>query len=245
MTDDRSPLAGNANGTVYGIGVGPGDPDLITVKAQKILNGISVIAYPAPSDGESLARRIAAPHIGNNKIEIAIRTPIDQAKFPAHEVYDQATVEIAQHLSAGRDVAVLCEGDPFFYGSFMYLFARLASDWAVEVVPGVSSLTAAAAMLHAPLAARHDVLTVLPATLDGSELRARLSQIDAAVIIKLGRHFSKVHTILEELGLAARARYIEHATMVNQRIMALDEVDIGSVPYFSMILLHKRGEAWR
>ena len=238
-------MANSANGTVYGVGVGPGDPELITIKARRLVRDAPVIAYPAPLEGDSLARRIAAPHIGDGKTEIAIRMPMDRARFPAHEIYDRAAVEIGEHLGAGRDVAVLCEGDPFFYGSFMYLFARLASDWKVEVVPGVSSLTAAAAMLGAPLAARDDVLTVLPATLEEAELRARLAQVEAAAIIKLGRHVAKVRTILEELGLAAHARYIEHATMTDEKILALDEVDAGAAPYFSMILLHRRGEAWR
>lgn len=233
------------SGIVYGLGVGPGDPELITVKAQRLLREAPVIAYPAPLEGDSLARRIAAPHIADGKTEIAIRTPMSRARFPAHEVYDQAAEDIGAHVRAGRDVAVLCEGDPFFYGSFMYLFARLATDWKVEVVPGVSSLTATAAMLGAPLAARDDVLTVLPATLEEAELRARLAQVEAAAIIKLGRHFSKVRAILEELGLAAHAHYIEHATMADQRIMALAEVEADTAPYFSMILLHRRGDAWR
>jgi precorrin-2/cobalt-factor-2 C20-methyltransferase len=139
---------------------------------------------------------------------------------------------------------VLCEGDPFFYGSFMYLFARMAERFPVEVVPGVSSLTACAAVLGAPLAARNDVLTVIPAPLDEAALKARLSSGDAAAIIKLGRHFAKVRRVLDELGLTREARYIERATMESQRILPLDSVDPQDVPYFSMILLHKRGEAW-
>ncbi len=233
------------SGTVYGIGVGPGDPELITLKALRVIEAAPVIAFPAPLEGDSLARRIAAPHIADGKTEIAIRIPMDRARFPAHEIYDRAAQDIGKHLGAGRDVAVLCEGDPFFYGSFMYLFARLAGDWKVEVVPGVSSLTAAAAMLGAPLAARDDVLTVLPATLDEAELRAKLAHVEAAAIIKLGRNFAKVRAILEELGLAAQASYIEHATMANQRILALAEVEADAAPYFSMILLHRRGQAWR
>ncbi len=237
----RNPVSG----IVYGIGVGPGDPELITLKALRVIEAAPVIAYPAPLDGDSLARRIAAPHIASGKTEIAIRIPMDRARFPAHEVYDRAAEEIGAHLSAGRDVAVLCEGDPFFYGSIRYLFARLADNWKVDVLPGVSSLTAAAAMLGAPLAARDDVLTVLPATLEEAELRARLAHIEAAAIIKLGRNFAKVRAILDELGLAAHAHYIEHATMEDQRILPLAEVEVGTVPYFSMILLHRRGEAWR
>ena len=229
---------------VYGIGVGPGDPELMTLKGARLLAACPVCAYPAPLEGPSLARTIAAPHIAETKIEIPIRMPLTGAQFPVADVYDAAATDIAGHLAAGRDVAALCEGDPFFYGSFMYLFARLAKDWPVEVVPGVSSLTACAAVLAAPLAARNDVLTVIPAPLDEATLAARLVGVDAAAIIKLGRHFAKVRTVLDRLGLTDRARYVEHATMASQRVARLAAVDAATVPYFSMILVHSRGEAW-
>ena len=231
-------------GTLYGLGIGPGDPELITVKALRLLKAAPVLAYPAPEKGESLARSIVAPLLPGGQQEVAIRMPIEVARFPAQSVYDQAAAELGGHLDAGRDVAVLCEGDPFFYGSFMYLFARMAEDFPVEVVPGVSSLTACAAVLGAPLAARNDVLAVVPAPLSAGELKARLSAGDAAAVIKLGRHFEKVHGVLTELGLAGDARYIEHATMESQRILPLDSVEPADVPYFSMILVHKRGDAW-
>lgn len=233
------------SGTLYGIGVGPGDPELITLKAHRLLRAAPVLAYPAPEQGESLARSIAAPHLNGVQTEIAIRMPMVPARFPAQEVYDQAAIELGQHLEAGRDVAVLCEGDPFFYGSFMFLFGRMAERYPVEVIPGVSSLTACAAALGAPLAARNDVLTVIPAPLPEDELRQRLSQVDAAAIIKVGRHFDKVRSILGDLGLADRARYIEHATMESQKVLPLDAVDVTAVPYFSMVLLHERGAAWK
>jgi len=232
-------------GTLYGLGIGPGDPDLITLKAHRILQAVAVIAYPAPEHGESLARRIVAPHLPKNRIEIAIRMPLVVARFPAQEVYDAAALELGEHLRAGRDAAVLCEGDPFFYGSFMYLFGRMAQDFPVEVVPGVSSLTACAAVLGAPLAARNDVLTVVPAPLPEAELAARLKQGDAIAIIKVGRHLEKVRRVLEDLNLTANARYVEHATMANQALRTLDQVGDSAAPYFSMILVHRRGEAWR
>lgn len=232
------------SGTVYGIGVGPGDPELMTLKGARLLSACPVIAYPAPETGDSLARRIATPHIPDTATEIIIRTPMSTDRFPAEEVYDRAAENISEHLAAGRDVAVLCEGDPFFYGSFMYLFARLAEQWPVEVIPGVSSLMACAATLGAPLAARNDVLSVLPAPLDNAILGARLADCDAAAIIKVGRHFGRVRALLNELGLAERARYIERATLNEQRVIALDDVDADSVPYFSMVLVHNRGAAW-
>ena len=232
-------------GTLYGIGVGPGDPELITLKALRILQAAPVVAYPAPESGESLARGIVAPHLNGSAEEIAIRMPMVQARFPAQEVYDWAVGELGAHLQAGRDVAVLCEGDPFFYGSFMYLFARMAERYPVEVVPGVSSLTACAAVLGAPLASRNDVLTVVPAPLPEDALKARLTGVEAAAIIKVGRHFEKVKGVLAELGLTEQARYIERATMDSQRILPLDAVEPASVPYFSMILVHHRGAAWK
>ncbi len=234
-----------APGTLYGLGVGPGDPELITVKALRLLRAAPVLAYPAPEDGDSLARAIVAPHLNGGQTEIAIRIPMVAARFPAREVYDKAADEISGHLEAGRDVAVICEGDPFFYGSFMYLFERMVDRFPVEVVPGVSSLMACSTTLGAPLAARNDVLSVIPAPLDEAALRARLETVDAAAIIKIGRHFAKVRAVLDELGMTGRARYIEHATMPSQRILPLEDVDDTSAPYFSMVLVHARGEAWR
>lgn len=232
-------------GTLYGLGIGPGDPDLITLRALRILQAVPVVAYPAPADGDSLARAIAAPHLDGGQTEIAIRIPMVTACFPAKEVYDKASVKIAEHLKGGRDVAVICEGDPFFYGSFMYLFERMVRDFPVEVVPGVSSLMACSAALGAPLAARNDVLSVIPAPLDEADLKSRLERTDAAAIIKIGRHFAKIRRVLDELGMMPRARYVEHATMASQRILPLDAVEAAGAPYFSMVLVHARGEAWR
>ena len=231
------------SGKAYGIGVGPGDPDLITLKGARLLGTCPVIAYPAPEDSDSLARAIAAPHIPDGRIEIVIRTPMVAARYPAREVYDQAADDIADHLAEGRDVAILCEGDPFFYGSFMYLFDRLSKRAPVEVVPGVSSLTACAAALHTPLAARSDVLSVIPATLDAETLVQRLDACDSAAIIKIGRHFAKVRNALVAAGLATDARYIERATLANQSILPLDAVADADAPYFSMVLAHRRGTA--
>jgi precorrin-2/cobalt-factor-2 C20-methyltransferase len=231
-------------GTLYGLGIGPGDPELITVKALRLLKAAPVLAYPAPETGDSLARAIVAGHLPGGQIEIVLRMPMVAERFPAQEVYDRAAVEIGAHLAAGRDVAALCEGDPFFYGSFMYLFGRVAERFPVEVVPGVSSLTACAAVLGAPLAARNDVLTVIPATLEQHVLAQLLRDAEAAAIIKVGRHLQKLRKVLGILGLLDRARYVERATMAEQRILPLAEVEADSAPYFSMVLVHRRGDAW-
>jgi len=238
-------MSGPLGGKVFGLGLGPGDPELVTLKALRRLRGASVVAYPAPEDGASFARAIVARWLSPAQREIVIRVPIEGARFPAQNVYDGAAASIAEELRAGRDVAVLCQGDPFFYGSFMYLFARLAEGFAVEVVPGVSSLTACAAAAHLPLASRDDALLVLPATLGEQQLLCRLAETEAAAIIKLGRHFAKVRRVLDALGLADRARYVERASLASERVLPLAAVDAASVPYFSMILLHRRGAAWR
>jgi precorrin-2/cobalt-factor-2 C20-methyltransferase len=230
-------------GKILGLGVGPGDPELITVKALRLLRRAAVVAYPAPETGDSFARAVVARWIVPSQIEIAIRVPMESARFPAEAIYDAAARAIAEHADAGRDVAVLCQGDPFFYGSFMYLFARLAERVPVEIVPGVSSLTACAAAARWPLAARDDALIVLPASLADDELARRIAAADSVALIKLGRHFARVRDVLGRLGLAANARYIERATTASQRVLPLDAVDAASVPYFSMILLHRRGSA--
>jgi precorrin-2/cobalt-factor-2 C20-methyltransferase len=232
------------SGTAYGIGIGPGDPELITVKALKLITRVKVIAYPALEDGDSLARAIVAPHLPGGQREIVIRVPMLADPGPAQAAYDRAAIEIGAELARGDDVAVLCQGDPFFYGSFMYLFGRLAERHAVEVVPGVSSLTASAAAAGAPLAARNDVLAVIPAPLPEAELERRLAECDAAAIIKVGRHLEKLRRVLDRLGRLPQARYVEHATMQDERVLPLAEMT-GTAPYFSMVLLHARGQAWR
>ncbi len=231
-------------GKLYGVGIGPGDPELLTLKALRLIQGAPVLAYPAPDVGDSLARSIVAEHLPGGQIEYPIRIPMVTERFPAQDVYDKAAKDIAEFLDAGQDVVVLCEGDPFFYGSFMYLFGRMMEGYEVEVVPGVSSLMACSAMVGAPLAARNDVMTIIPGPVDADIMKQRLRNVQAAAIIKVGRHFEKIRTILEELDLVDCARYVERATMENQKVMPLSEVGDAKAPYFSMILVHKRGEAW-
>jgi precorrin-2/cobalt-factor-2 C20-methyltransferase len=239
-----TPATENGAGTAFGLGIGPGEADLITLKAYKILQDADVIAYPALEDGVSLARQIIAPHMPEGRTEMAIRIPMGH---PADAIYDAAALEIGAHLRAGKTVAVLCEGDPFFYGSFMYLFGRLAeAGFPVQTVPGVSSMMACAAQLGAPLAAKNDVLQVVPGPLDEDRLKSQLADTDAAAIIKLGRHFAKVRRVIDELGLTDRARYIERATLETQKMIPLGDLpEDAKAPYFSMILIHRRGDAWR
>lgn len=225
-------------GRLYGVGVGPGDPELLTLKAVRLISDCPVIAYPAPAGGsEGMARQIAGPHIPDGKTEIVIETPMVPGQFPANDIYDRYATEIAKYLSDGKDVAVLCEGDPFLFGSFMYLFGRLSADHPTEVVPGVSSLGACAARAELPLVSRNQVLSVVPAPIDEADLERRISAADAVAIMKVGRHLAKVRRVLEKLGRLSDATYVERATLDNERVLPLSELDDEQAPYFSMILL--------
>ena len=226
---------------LYGVGVGTGNPELITLKALRILQSVPVIAYPASEEGNSFARSIVAEFLQGDRIEIPIVLPFKLEKS-AQPFYDKAAEELAEHLNNGKDVAVLCEGDPFFYGSFMYIFNRLSPKYATEIIPGISSVMASAATIGVPLTYRNDVFIVLSGILSGEVLREKLQVADAAVIIKLGRNFSKVKQVLEELGLVERAKYIENATMENQSILSVDEVEAETVPYFSLIVVPSESE---
>jgi len=223
-------------GNLYGLGIGPGDPELLTLKAHRILTSVPVIAYPTMENGKVLARAIVADFIRPEQIEVPMPLPfsVDRSSQP---YYDIAAEKIAEHLAAGRDVAVLFEGDPMLYGTFMYIFNRLGNRFHTEVIPGISSTFASAAMLGAPLTYRNDVLSIMPATLDADILRDRLAVADAAIIIKLGRHFVKVKLVLEELGLFSRALYIERATMPNQTIKAIASVNADEVPYWAIVMI--------
>ncbi|MBT4939370.1 MAG: precorrin-2 C(20)-methyltransferase, partial [Rhodospirillaceae bacterium] len=181
---------------IWGLGIGPGDPDLITLKALKILQAVDVVAYPAPTDGDSLVRSIAAPHMSGDQEEIVISTPMVVERHPAQDVYDKAAVKIGAAVEAGKSIAILCEGDPFFYGSFMYLFARLSENYLVQVVPGVTSLAACSAELALPLAARNDVVSVIPGPLEEEALERQLMATNTAAIIKVGRHLGKIKRVL-------------------------------------------------
>jgi precorrin-2/cobalt-factor-2 C20-methyltransferase len=234
-----------APGKLYGVGVGPGDTELLTLKAARLIAEVKIIAYPAANGGESLARRIIAPLIPETARELPIAVPMQQTREAARQAYDQAAQQISAHLLNGEDVLFLCEGDPFFYGSFMFIYERLSPRFRCEVVPGVTSLTACAAVLGRPLAARNDVLKIIPATLPEERIRAELKHTEAAAIIKVGPHFAKVRALLQELGLSPVSAIVERATQGDQRILALDDLPEGERPYFSTILVYIGGEAWR
>ncbi|WP_306144361.1 precorrin-2 C(20)-methyltransferase [Roseibium sp. MMSF_3412] len=232
------------SGTLYGIGLGPGDPELMTLKAHRLISSAEVVAYPAPDTGESFARSIAASTIPLDAREIPIVVPMRVERFPAQEIYDKAAAEIAEVLSAGVDVVTLCEGDPFFYGSFMYLFERLCDRFDIEVVPGVTSLTACAAQLQRPLTSRNDVLTVIPGPLPDAAIEQKIEEAQAVAIMKVGRHLSRLRALLDRMGLLEQAGYVERASLAKQKVHRLIDLDAETAPYFSMILIYKGDEAW-
>src|SRR5699024_3207104 len=194
--------------TLYGVGLGPGDPELMTLKAARLIGAADVIAYHSARHRRSIARSLAEPYLGADQVEEALVYPVttETTDHPGGyegaitEFYEQCAKRLAAHLDQGRDVVLLCEGDPFFYGSYMYMHERLADSYQTCVVPGVTSLSAASAALGKPLAQRDEVLTLLPGTLPSSELARRLADTDAAAVLKLGRTLPAVHEALIEAG---------------------------------------------
>jgi precorrin-2 C20-methyltransferase/precorrin-3B C17-methyltransferase len=240
--------SGARTGTLRGVGLGPGDPELMTVKAARILGEADVVAYHSARHGRSVAYALAASHLPGDQIEEPLIYPVttETTDHPGgyqgaiDEFYADSAERLAAHLDAGRDVVVLAEGDPLFYGSYMHMHKRLAHRYETEVVPAVTSVSAASAMLGRPLVERDETLTVLPGTLPPEELQRRLAATDSAAVMKLGRTFGNVRGALESAGRLDDAWYVERATTDRQRIEPMGEVDPDTVPYFSLVLLPSR-----
>ena len=228
------------SGTLYGVGVGPGDPELMTVKAWRLIAGAEVIAYLCANGGDSTALEIAKPFLPDTFTPIAINMPMKVERESAQIAYDNGAKRISAALDVGCDVIFICAGDPFFYGSFMYIFERLAAKYKTIVVPGVTSITAAAAELGQPLAERDEILKILPATMPAEKLKAELATSNAAAVIKVGRHFAKVKAALVELNLLDHATAIENATRSNQVICSLNKIETDTLPYFTTIIVRRK-----
>ncbi len=236
------------SGRFHVVGLGPGDPELMTLKAARVIGAAPVVAFFAKRGRIGHARTIAAPHICSGTEELRFEYPfttevaLDDPRYRAEIVsfYDQCAAALAERLEAGRDAVLLCEGDPFFYGSSMYIFDRLSPVFASEVVPGVSAMSGCWSRAQLPIAHGDDVLTVLPGTLDEDRLASRLERADAAVIMKIGRNLPKIRSALVRAGLADRAIYVERGTMASERIVPLAELEPGPAPYFSIVLVPGR-----
>lgn len=232
-------------GTLWGVGLGPGDPELVTVKAARVIGAADVVAYHSARHGRSIARGIAEPYLRPGQIEEHLVYPVtvETTDHPGgyagalEDFYVAATERIAAHLTAGRNVALLAEGDPLFYSSYMHLHTRLTQRFDAVIVPGVTSVSAASAAVATPLVAGDEVLSILPGTLPVGELTRRLADADAAVILKLGRSYHNVREALSASGQLGDTFYVERASTAGQRVLPAAEVDETSVPYFSLAML--------
>uniref|UniRef100_UPI0015FF7243 precorrin-2 C(20)-methyltransferase n=1 Tax=Nocardioides stalactiti TaxID=2755356 RepID=UPI0015FF7243 len=234
-----------APGRFFAVGIGPGDPELITLKAARIIGAADVVAFHAGVRKQSHARRIAGDLVPTGAVEEELRYPVTTGTtdHPGGYVgaladfYEDCETRMTAHLEAGRDVVLLAEGDPMFFGSSMYLLDRLRDRFVTEVVPGVPAFAAATSALGLPLVRQTDVLTVLAGTLPEPELARRLADTDGAVIMKLGRTFPAVRSALEQAGRLEGAMYVERASMPEQRWLPVTDVDPSTVPYFSLIVV--------
>lgn len=238
-------MSAAAHGRLIGVGTGPGDPELLTLKAVRALGEAQVVAHFAKEGNGSNARRIVNGHINGETIELPllypVTTEIDRTDPDYHcaitRFFDRAADDVAGHLEAGRTVAVLSEGDPLFYGSYMHLHVRLAHRFDTEVIPGVTAMSGCWSTAGTPITQGDDVLAVLPGTLPEDELVRRLGDVDAAVIMKVGRNLPKIRAALAVSGKLDRAVYVERGTMANGRTMPLAERDDAPAPYFSIVLV--------
>ena len=232
-------------GRLYGVGVGPGDPELLTLKAARVLEAAPVVAYFAKRGNASNARSVVAARLHPAQAELPLLYPVT-TEIPRHApeyaaqitaFFDASAAAVAARLDAGQDVAVLSEGDPLFYGSYMHLHVRLAGRYRTEVVPGVTSPSGAWCAAGVPIAQGDDLLSMLPGTLPEEELARRLSAADAAVIMKVGRNLPRIRRALAAAGLLGRAFYVERATMEGARSLPLAERGDEPAPYFSLVLV--------
>lgn len=233
------------SGTLFGVGLGPGDPELMTLKAARVLNSSEVVAHFRKCGRAGHARTIAQAHIRADAIEAAFEYPVtteidfrdDGYVSVIRDFYAASAEQIARHLRAGRDVALLCEGDPFFYGSFLHMYDRIKNSHPVTVIPGITGMSGCWTAAQAPITYGDDVLTVLPGTLDRDALARRLKDADAAVIMKVGHNIDKIKSALRDAGRYDDAIYVERGTMPGERVARLTELADDAVPYFSIILL--------
>jgi precorrin-2/cobalt-factor-2 C20-methyltransferase len=235
--------------TIYGVGLGPGDPELMSVKAARLIAKAGVVAHfrksGRPGNARTLVDGMLAPGVIEEVLEYPVTTEIafeDPSYNDAlRSFYDDCVRRLLRHVEEGRDVTVLCEGDPFFYGSFMHLHSRVTGRAPVVVIPGISGMSGCWTASGMPITFGDDILTVIPATLDETALRERLKSIDALVVMKLGRNLPKVRRALQAAGLSDRAIYVERGTMADEKVLPLAEKTDDEAPYFSMILVHGRG----
>lgn len=236
-------------GTIYGLGLGPGDPDLMTVRADRLLRKARHVAFFRKAGRKGQARQCVEGLIPEAAVEYPMEYPVTtEIPFTDPEYnrllaqfYETCTARLVELARAGEDVVVLCEGDPFFYGSFMHLYMRLLDQVPVEVVPAITGMSAAWTATGAPITWGDDVLGVLMGTLPEAALVDGISRSDAVVIMKIGRHIDKVRAALRAAGKYEQAWLVEYASMPQQTVQRLAEVEGKVTPYFSIIIVHGEG----
>ncbi len=235
-------------GKIICTGLGPGDPDLISVRSDRLIRGARHVAYFRKIGHTGQARRtvegMLAPHVAEYPMEYPVTTelPYDSVEYRRMlaDFYDGCASRLAL-LSRDHDVVVLCEGDPFFYGSFMHLHSRLQGRADVEVVPGITGMTGCWNATGKPITWGDDVLTVLVGTLPEDALVRHMRAADALVVMKTGRNLPKVCRALAAAKRLQDAWLVERGTMPGERVMRLDEVNVADCPYFAIVLVHGQG----
>ena len=238
-------MSGAAKGRLIGVGTGPGDPELLTVKAMKARAAADVLAYFAKAGRRGNGRTIVDGIVREGMPELPLYYPVtteihkdhDDYKSQITDFYNASAERVAVELEAGRTVAILSEGDPLFYGSYMHLHIRLAHRYPTEVIPGITAMSGCWSMAGLPIVQGDDVLSVLPGIMDEAELVRRLSDTQAAVIMKVGRNLPKIRRALEQAGKLGQALYVERGTMKNAGMIPLADKTDDAAPYFSMILV--------
>ena len=230
-----------STGRLIGVGVGPGDPELLTLKAIRCIQECPVLAWVAAAGRPSIARRIAASHIPSDRREINIALPMNPHPDLTRAAYDEGASRIAAELEQGDDVALLCEGDPLLYGSFIQFLGRLGASYPSLVVPGITSVSAAAAAARLPLVWRSRTLVIVPATLPEDLIEDRIRQADTAAILKVGHRLPALRAMLQRLGLLERAILVERASTTDERVLPLADAQAGEAPYFSLLLVRAGG----
>lgn len=236
-------------GTIFGVGLGPGDPELMSVRADRLVRDATHVAYFRKAGRPGRARAIVGGMLRPDVIELAMEYPVTtEIRFndPAYadclsEFYAEITARLKGLSCAGKDVVVLCEGDPFFYGSFMHIYARLKDSVPISVVPAITGMSAAWTATGIPITWGDDVMTVLLGTMPPQDLIRHMRVADALVVMKVGRNLAKVRDAIAMAGKMDRAWLIECASMDDQRVIPLAQAADRSAPYFSIVLVHGNG----
>ena len=236
-------------GIIYGVGVGPGDPDLLSLKAYKLIKSAKYIAYFKKKNKDGISYNIIKKYLKKNVVTVPMSYPItteipfssSHYKSTLSKFYDECCEKILSKINTKNDIVVLCEGDPFFYGSFMHIHSRLKNKNTIEVVPGITGMSAAWTASNIPITWGDDTLTIIMATLVEEEIIKQIKNSEAIIFMKIGKNFEKIRKILIDLSLFKKAILIENASMLNQNVKMLADVRKKSLPYFSIIIVHGNG----